>query len=246
MTALRAQLAEAQNRHSGEMASLRGEVSGLGERASHLEQRNTTLREEMVQLQEARQSAEVRLERSLAAQQEQEATIQQLRQDLSSAAAQATATVTDDRATDAQAPSLVDRSAQWSELSGQSPPVSQGASPLYRSMVLPPMIPMDEVLHDEPISAMTTPFQATPLQASLRLTSLDQSVMSLEPPCGSPLQLGSEVSDMPRLPLHSLSMLGRQSRLSHQSPFPQVRWCVDDRLDTTYVNHPRWKQNMRE
>ena len=224
VTALRAQLAEAQNRHSSEVQSLRGEVSSLGDQARELDQRNAMFQEEIGQLQEAKQSAEMKLERSLAGQQEQQAMIQQLRQELSNALAQAAAaTVTDDKTI--TVPGLVDRSAQWSELSGQSPPVSQGASPLYRSMVLPPMLPMDEVLHDEPVSTMTTPFQTTPLQASFRLTSLDQSVMSLEPPCGSPLQPGSEVSDMPRLPQHSLSMLGRQSRLSHQSPFPQVSWC---------------------
>ena len=222
-TALRAQLAEAQNTHSSEMASLRSEVSSLGDRASDLEQRNATLQAELSQLQAGRESAEAALERSRAAQLDQEAIVQQLRLELSSSAAREAAVIVEDRATAVQAPGLVDRSAQWSELSGQSPPVSQGASPLYRSMVLPPMIPMDEVFHDEPVSTVTTPFQATPLQASLRLTSLDQSVVSLEPPCGSPLQLGSEVSDMPRLPQHSLSMLGRQSRLSHQSPFPQVR-----------------------
>ena len=198
VTALRAQLADAQNKHTIELTVLQKEASNLNGTVQQLQQTIATLEEQIDGLQEGKQSAEAELEKSIAGQQ---VMIEQLQHELAEARSPPVIRV-------------VNRSAQWSEISCQTTPPP---TPPRLPGATPPMIPMDEVLRDS-MSGLS--LQQTPCYGSaIQMTSMQGSLVSLdiEPaPYGSPLHSGgSGVSEFQRHPLLA------QSRLSHQSASPQ-------------------------
>lgn len=214
-TALRAQLADTENKHVGEVNSLQKEIGQLSMSVDELKQTNTSLHEKLTRLQEEKDAMEKELQESVVVQQEQLAVIHQLQAEL-------------ERATSDSSPEkvckLVNRSAQWSMLSGQTTPKLLGVSPFQGfPQATPSVIPMDEV--DLGSTSLNTPLDASMQQmphcgSQAIPFSMDQSAVSLEPaPFGSPLLAGSaasETSTRPR-PLSTLPLI-MQPGLSPSSP----------------------------
>jgi len=220
VTALRAQLAEVENTYRSEMGSLKKEMSDLNDHISEMEHRNESLQEQLSVLEEQKQQVECELQQTVLAQQEQQALVDQLQQEVESAAGRLTAE---------KIPlgDLVSRSVQWSQPSGKSTPRSLPLD-LSSSVTIPQVaLPMDEVPFEDDA---TLQFGSPAFFPS----SLQQSVTSFErAPFGSPLHSASGASNVPaRPPIHSILA---QSRLSHHSTSPQLHLTFDHPVVTEWM-----------
>ena len=210
VTALRAQIMEAENTHRSEVDFLKKEVSNLSSHIEEMECQNASLQEQLSALEEGKQQVERELQQSIAVEEEQRALLQQLQEEYTAGG----------RPTAGNIPlqDLVNRSAQWSEPSGQMTPRSLPPHLTSSLATTPVTLPMDEV-----------PFEYNALQFASPAffpSSLQQSVTSFEPaPLGSPLHSTSGASNGPAIPpLHSMLA---QSRLSHYSTSPQLHLTFD-------------------
>ncbi len=233
ITSLRAQLTDTQNCHTTELSSLRKELSNQTDRLQGLGEENSSLGEQIGSLKKEGARVREELDTIVAQRAELQAAVEQLRNKLQAVAG-----------SPEQAVNVINHSAQWSEKSGPQTPRSLGASPPQGIPpflhVMPPLIPMDEVLHDGTLLSMNTPLQQTPQYGSqismdtgggaggFRMTSLEGSGVCFDAaPFGSPFQSGSGASTSHPLqqkhPLPTLPLLA-QSRLSfqqHHTPSPQ-------------------------
>ena len=116
VTALRAQLVEAENTHKSEVGSLKKEMSNLSGRVEEMECQNASLQERLSALEEKKQQLERELQQSTAVEQKQRALLQQLQEECSAGSGQTGGNIPLEE--------LVNRSAQWSEPSGQMTPRS--------------------------------------------------------------------------------------------------------------------------
>ena len=211
VTALRAQLVEAENTHKSEVGSLKKEMSNLSGRVEEMECQNASLQERLSALEEKKQQLERELQQSTAVEQKQRALLQQLQEERSAGSGQTGGNIPLEE--------LVNRSAQWSEPSGQMTPRSLPPHLTSSHATTTPItLPMDEV-----------PFEDNTLQFGSPVffpSSLQQSVTSFEPaPLGSLLHSTSGASDAPAIPpLHSMLA---QSRLSHYSTSTPLHLTFD-------------------
>ena len=220
VTALRVQLVEVENAHRSEMGSLKKDMSNLNDQISKMECQNDSLQEQLSAVEAQKQQVEHELQQTVVAQQEQQALVHQLQQEVESAAG---------RLTTEKIPlgDLVNRSVQWSEPSGKSTPRSLPPD-LSSSVTIPPVaLQMDEVPFEDDA---TLQFGSPAFFPS----SLQQSVTSFErAPFGSPLHSASGASNAPvRPPIHSILA---QSRLSHHSTSPQLRLTFDHPVVTEWT-----------
>ena len=230
ITALKAQLVEAQNKLTDEKSSLQKEIDGLQAEKVSAEADRESKNEEIASLEEARLTLQAQLAELTARESEREALVVQLQKELQEA-----------RLGGARPPKafqlgdLVNRSAQWSEHSPVTDrtPSHRPTSPQF------PILPMDEVLFScEPSAAQLNhlPYDngATPQSIQSHLAgghtpysegsqipggtqffhgSLDQSgsIQNLDDSIA-----GNNTITTTAPPPHALQMLG-QSRLSHYS-----------------------------
>lgn len=214
VTALRAQLMEAENTHGSEVGSLKKEVSNLSSRIEEMECQNASLQEQLSALEERKQQVERELQQTIAVEEEQRGLLQQLQEEYTAAGGGPTAK----KVGNIPLQDLVNRSAQWSELSGQMTPRSLPPHLTSSHATTPVTLPMDEV-----------PFEDNALQfgsPAFFPSSLQQSITSFEPaPLGSPLHSTSGASNGLAIPpLHNMLA---QSRLSHYSTSPQLHLTFD-------------------
>ena len=214
VTTLRAQLMETENTHRSEVGSLKKEVSNLSGRIEEMECQNASLQEQLSALEEGKQQVERELQQSIAVEEEQRALLQQLQEEYTAGGGPTTKKVGN-----ITLENLVNRSAQWSEPSGQMTPRSLPPHlTSSHATTTPVTLPMDEV-----------PFEDNALQfgsPAFFPSSLQQSITSFEPaPLGSPLHSTSGASNGLALPpLHSMLA---QSRMSHYSTSPQLHLTFD-------------------
>ena len=229
MTALKAQLAETQNRLSDEKGSLQRELNTLQTEKTSVEAERDRKSEDIASLEERVSSLQTQLDEASAREQERATQVNQLQSELQSALAGRLETVRPARLTE-----LGNRSAQWSDVSPATLTPSHGhTSPPF------PVLPMDEV-----------PFSCDPSAAELNHPPFNaggtpQSVQSHLPGGHTPYSEGSNIPGGTQFfhgsldqsgsihhlgesstaanngisvpPPHALHMLA-QSRLSHYSP----------------------------
>ena len=220
VTALRAQLADAQNKHTRELDHLKNELTGTQEKLDRQEQQRSSVEEELSALKAEREALQEEIQHSALGQRNAEATAQQLREEL-----EALAQGRDGTSQEPPGRDVANKSAQWTEQSGQLTPQSVGDFPLHISMQsIPAPLIMDEVdlldFNASPSPLHTSPLNASPRQSSLQYspripypTSLVGSVSGMGAPPGTPPHAHA-------IPQHSFSMLSALSHLPTSRPSP--------------------------
>ena len=223
VTSLKAQLAEAQNRHGDEMEALSKEMSKLRERLERMESENVSLTK---QVETARQEKD---ELSLRLKERDEQSERFKDEKMAESGLEGQRSDVKDLPHDQESP-------RWSEHSEQLTP---------RSMGDVPVLTMNEVFPSGDGQSLASGSLDLALQEGrvqqYLATPLDQSLNSAidHAPLGSPLQSASLLSDgdslrsgaggggvAPPIPMqYSLGMLAH-SRLSHHSPGPHVRHYI--------------------
>ena len=218
ITSLRAQVMEVESKHSDQLTTLQKEAAELTRQKESLDEERVELSKAVASLGEEKASLETQLREVVEREKQNEVRILELQQELEETAAAKLEEVAPEKA--ARLMQLVNRSAQWSEVPPQSGLITPGSleatSTPLPSHPLPPIVPMDEVPHGSAASSLQLDSQTFPKGTPLLPASLYQSVVSLEPPLGSPLQTNATPTG-PAHPPDALRMLA-QSRLSHHSP----------------------------
>lgn len=218
ITSLKAQMMEVENKHSDQLNSLQKEVAELTRQKESLDEEQVQWSKTVASLREEKASLETQLQETVEKEKEKESRILELQQELEEIAAAKLEEVAPEKA--ARLIQLVSRSVQWSEVAPQSGLITPGSldatSTPLPSHQFPPILPMDEVLHGSAASSLQLDSQTFHKGTPFLPGSLNQSVVSLEPPLGSPLQINAPPTG-PAHPPDALRMLA-QSRLSHHSP----------------------------
>ena len=225
ITGLKVQLTEAQNRLSDETSTLHKQIDNLEREKTSVNSVREKMSEQLASLEEARLLLEAQLAEVRGREEERASQARQLQSDLEKALAAKLEGTGPEKAS--QLLQLVNRSAQWSEVSpasGFMSPAAQQTSPPF------PVLPMEEVTYSsEPSTNRLNPLTfdgggGTPQSVQSHFPvgdthfpcSLDQSLSSHHSrPLGSPQDTtGLHGHTHPQNALHMLA----QSRLSHHSP----------------------------